>query len=402
MASIQQLIGDGREVEATWQKCVETAEKMYPQHKGTKPEDVSKLFMWQNNLLKFYLDYNVDQACDYGNDLLNDLQDRLPELDLVDLKFSTATALSLQGSQLNEAESLYETALEKLTGPNQKNHMKPFLLNNLGVTHFYQFIEKSTQITNQQAGSEKGALDKIGEILQHFDKGVRNLKTSVREFESFDDRFKDLEVNAAPNATDQSQDVSMERVKQKIFIDEFFDPLAKEILPKDGLKSYDIKNHPYNEKFLQSLFLKGESILPIQNLGEMAYIIQKYQESFALLDVALKLYKVGQGDPSNTLKYKVLSLLGSLLDTQNDAQSVQKINQTIFKQLEHDDCYEKVFALRNYGYLLARNEETRHEGKDYIEQAEKLETRFPYWSERKMNLFVPVMGIVMDETSGIY
>ena len=46
---------------------------MYPQHKGTKPEDVSKLFMWQNNLLKFYLDYNVDQACDYGNDLLNDL-----------------------------------------------------------------------------------------------------------------------------------------------------------------------------------------------------------------------------------------------------------------------------------------------------------------------------------------
>lgn len=45
-------------------------------------------------------------------------------------------------------------------------------------------------------------MDKIGEILQHFDKGVRNLKTSVREFESFDDRFKDLEVNAAPNATD--------------------------------------------------------------------------------------------------------------------------------------------------------------------------------------------------------
>jgi len=69
---------------------------------------------------------------------------------------------------------------------------KPFLLNNLGVTHFYQFIEKSTQITNQQAGSEKGAMDKIGEILAHFDKGVRLLKQSIRSFENFDGRFMEL------------------------------------------------------------------------------------------------------------------------------------------------------------------------------------------------------------------
>jgi hypothetical protein len=38
-------------------------------------------------------------------------------------------------------------------------------------------------------------------------------------------------------------------------------------------------------------------VLPIQNLGEMAYIIQKYTEAFSLLDIALKLYKVGKGDP---------------------------------------------------------------------------------------------------------
>ena len=118
-----------------------------------------------------------------------------------------------------------------------------------------------------------------------------------------------------------------------MFIDEFFDPTQKEILPKDT-KSYDIKNHPYNEKFLQSLFLRGETVLPIQNLGEMAYIMQKYKEAFSILDIALKLYKVGQGDPHNTLKYKVLSLFGSLLDTQGDTASVQKINQTIFKNLE--------------------------------------------------------------------
>jgi hypothetical protein len=95
MASIHQLLRDGRQVEATWQKCVDTAEKMTPLHKGSKIEDVAKVFMWQNNLLKFYLDYNVDQACDYGRDLLGELEERLSSGDLVDLKFSTATALSL-------------------------------------------------------------------------------------------------------------------------------------------------------------------------------------------------------------------------------------------------------------------------------------------------------------------
>ncbi len=99
-----------------------------------------------------------------------------------------------------------------------------------------------------------------------------------------------------------------------MFVDEFFDPNAKEIIPKD-YKSYDMKNHQYNEKFLKAFITRAETTLPIQNLGEMAFIIQKYKEAFALLDIALKLYKVGPGDPTNTLKFKVLSLLGSLLDT---------------------------------------------------------------------------------------
>jgi hypothetical protein len=100
--------------------------------------------MWQNNLLKFYLEYNVDQACDYGNDLLSDLQDRLPSQDLSDLLFSLATALSLQGSHLTDAESLFTQALTHLDSDKLSQPMKPFLLNNLGLTHFYQFIEKST------------------------------------------------------------------------------------------------------------------------------------------------------------------------------------------------------------------------------------------------------------------
>ena len=46
-----------------------------------------------------------------------------------------------------------------------------------------------------------------------------------------------------------------------------------------------------------------------------------------------------------------------------------QIYQTIFKQLDNfpdDDCYAKVFATRNYGFLLAKNEQTRLEGDDFI------------------------------------
>ena len=43
-------------------------------------------------------------------------------------------------------------------------------------------------------------------------------------------------------------------VKQKAFIDEFFDASnGREILPKD-FKQYDLKNNAYNEKFLTDLF----------------------------------------------------------------------------------------------------------------------------------------------------
>lgn len=55
----------------------------------------------------------------------------------------------------------------------------------------------------------------------------------------------------------------MEKLKQKIFVDEFFDATAKDILPVGGIKSYDLKNHQYNEKFLEGVFTKSESTLPV-------------------------------------------------------------------------------------------------------------------------------------------
>mmetsp|Transcript_15660 Transcript_15660/g.11395 ORF Transcript_15660/g.11395 Transcript_15660/m.11395 type:complete len:124 (+) Transcript_15660:203-574(+) len=120
--------------------------------------------------------------------------------------------------------------------------------------------------------------------------------------------------------------------------------------------------------------------------------MQELKGAFTLLDVAMKLYK--GLDQGNLLKYKVLSLLGSLLETQKDSEAVKKVNDTIFKQLEGVHCYEKVFALRNYGYILAAKEETRFEGQDFIKKAEELETQFPFWSERQMNLFVPIMSAI--------
>ena len=68
MASIQQILGNINEVESQFKECVEMGKKLYPRNK----EDATKRFMWENNLMKFYLEYDVDKACDYGHDLLHD------------------------------------------------------------------------------------------------------------------------------------------------------------------------------------------------------------------------------------------------------------------------------------------------------------------------------------------
>ena len=103
------------------------------------------------------------------------------------------------------------------------------------------------------------------------------------------------------------------QIKQKVFVDEFFslEP-AGEILPKE-IKHYDLKANMANEQLLQQTFAVPASILPIQNLGEIAFIMQKYRDAFALLDMSLKMYKLH--DTSNLLKYKCMTMLGSLLES---------------------------------------------------------------------------------------
>lgn len=142
------------------------------------------------------------------------------------------------------------------------------------------------------------------------------------------------------------------------------------------------------------------SILPLQNLGEIAHIMQRRKEAFTLLDMCIKLYK--SLDWQNLLKFKALTMLGSLLESQGDIVSMRKMHETIFKGLEKaTDCYELVFVTRNYGYLLAKNDETRLEGQDYIKQAEEMQKAFPYWSERKMGLFVPIMTTLDESQYGL-
>jgi len=70
--------------------------------------------------------------------------------------------------------------------------------------------------------------------------------------------------------------------------------------------------------------------------------------------------------------------------------------ESIFKALEQAETYEKVFATRNYGYILAKHDATRLEGQDLIAKADEMQKKYPYWSERAMGLFVPKMVAIDD------
>jgi hypothetical protein len=112
--------------------------------------------------------------------------------------------------------------------------------------------------------------------------------------------------------------------------------------------------------------------------------------------MTIKMYK--NLDMENLLKFKALTMLGSLLYRNGDENSAQKIHETVLKGLSNiPEAYELVFAVRNYGYLLAKNDTTRLEGQDCIKKAEILQKSHPYWAERKLSLFVPVAATLSDE-----
>jgi hypothetical protein len=97
------------------------------------------------------------------------------------------------------------------------------------------------------------------------------------------------------------------------------------------LKSYDARENYKNEQFLQKVFKMPPSVLPINNLGELSFILQQDRGAFTALDMSLKLFK--QLDAQNLLKFKTLTLLASLLHRNGDTQSCEKIHESVFKAL---------------------------------------------------------------------
>lgn len=114
--------------------------------------------MWQNNLLKFYMEHDVLKAIDYSKELIDEIGNILPKNDLSDLKFSLATSYALHGNMenLDTVQKLFVESLED-SSPGYKG----FIYNNLGMSHFHKFVALSSQITDPQGAG----LDAIEPII---------------------------------------------------------------------------------------------------------------------------------------------------------------------------------------------------------------------------------------------
>ena len=139
--------------------------------------------MWQNNLLKFYLEHDVAKAIEFSKELIDELGNILPQSDVADVKFSLATAYAMEGKDVEASQATLKECLEISPAQN-----KGFILNNLGMTYFYRFVAMSTEISDPQGAG----LDAVKPVIENFDASILHLKSSVRAFELFDERFKEI------------------------------------------------------------------------------------------------------------------------------------------------------------------------------------------------------------------
>ena len=142
IASLQIIQRDILAVEDTFKKCIDCAEQSKVSL-DPKLDQTQNVFMWQNNLLKFYLEHDIAKAKDFSMELLDDLGNILPQPDVVDLKFSLATAHALEGQDIDAAQKYYKECLDV---PNPM--MRGFAHNNLGMTYFYKFVAMSSEISD--------------------------------------------------------------------------------------------------------------------------------------------------------------------------------------------------------------------------------------------------------------
>lgn len=237
-------------------------------------------------------------------------------------------------------------------------------------------MEKSRSVNNDNVKEKlEGELKPYVEL---FEEGIKDLKNSVIQFESFDTRFD--------KKAHKSQ-MSQIELKQRNFIHEFFDTEIKETLSKE-FQHYNLQDNQINMKFINELFTKGESCLPLANLGEISLIFNKMKEALAFLDIALKL--VAEKDPTNLIRNKIISDLSGIVDLMGQTDMMIKMNTNLIKGMDKVEDYIKVFVLRNYGHLLMRHKQHEEEGKGIVHKADELDKNYPYWAERKMCLFTPI------------
>lgn len=226
-------------MEEIFKKSIEVAEKTTERlHKDM--DQTQAVFMWQNNLLKFYMENDIKQAIEYSKELMEEHGTILDPKDKCDLQFSLATSYVLEGSPelLEPARDLYKECLQTYDDPMYHGYIH----NNLGMANFYNFVIKSSELTSP----ESAGIDALKPIIESFEESVYNLKMSIHAFEQFDTRFAPI-----TNPNEQVKEVEYSMVKQKIFIDEFFDLKigTGQVIPQDP-KNYDMKNNHANEKFL--------------------------------------------------------------------------------------------------------------------------------------------------------
>ena len=58
--------------------------------------------------------------------------------------------------------------------------------------------------------------------MKHFEVGIYNLKESVQHFENFNAKYEALD--SQKEAAGAEDEVTLGMIKQKLFVDEFFDP----------------------------------------------------------------------------------------------------------------------------------------------------------------------------------
>ena len=88
---------------------------------------------------------------------------------------------------------------------------------------------------------------------------------------------------------DEEVEVSVADLEMRHFAKGFFDVNSLEIVT--DFNTYDIRQNARNEVMLKHVFQRPQSTLPVQNLGELSFLLQKSREAFSYLDMSLKMFK---------------------------------------------------------------------------------------------------------------